>query len=55
MTATTTAEIVRADGTIDEAAWDARFGAGDYARTMADGETAQWIAEHPQTVDRYAG
>ena len=52
---TTTTEIVRADGTINEAAWDARFGAGDYARIMAQGETAAWIAEHPATVDRYAG
>ena len=43
-----------ADGMTYEDAWDAVFGAGDYARTMADGETAAWIAEHPQTVDRYA-
>ena len=49
------AEIVRTDGTIDEAAWDAVFGQGDYARIMADGETAAWIAEHPETVDEYAG
>lgn len=34
--------IVREDGSIDPAAWDAYFGDGDYARLEAEGQT--WAA-----------
>ena len=35
--------------------WDMAFGQGFYDRQLAEWETAEWNAEHPTLVDRYAG